>query len=354
MHTLKETLLIALALFCFHVNASNNDDDTPPAPARAPLVKASDSDDNNTRPPAPTSAQPTLELVPLNTLASLSLFAKDHPVLVESLKKDALIQLMGMYSGNMQEFCEHWSYELKALDYITLANLHVQGRFNGLFAEGSVYWKSVNISENDLSAQKTWTSWVWRRQMPVMRFAPKGSLPMKVLNISSNGLVSLKGLSTLTNLESLDISGNSLSRIPDIEYLTNLTRLCASNNPLTDMQLWFHLKKLQTLLLEDTLLKSTDISGLSYIISLRTLDLDRNKFITYLPDLRNLTLLERLSLLRTPIENLQGLRDNTSLTRLSLSSDRMKISEITQTLNAMLFNIKQEASFFVDLERQIN
>jgi Leucine-rich repeat (LRR) protein len=58
------------------------------------------------------------------------------------------------------------------------------------------------------------------------------------LDLSRNGLTEIKGLETLTQLETLDLSYNQLTEIKGLETLTQLQDLDVNNNQIKELPVW--------------------------------------------------------------------------------------------------------------------
>ncbi|HEY9599626.1 MAG TPA: leucine-rich repeat protein, partial [Cyanophyceae cyanobacterium] len=112
------------------------------------------------------------------------------------------------------------------------------------------------------------------------------------LDLSTNQIIDIKPLSTLTNLTTLDLSDNQIADIKTLSTLTNLTTLDLSNNPIADLKTLSTLTNLRELDLIGN--QIADLKPLSTLTNLTTLDLYNNQIadIKPLSTLTNLTTLD--------------------------------------------------------------
>ena len=124
--------------------------------------------------------------------------------------------------------------------------------------------------------------------------ALSGLVSLTYLYLCGNDLTDISELSGLTGLTKLDLSRNGLTDISELSGLTGLTSLDLSRNDLTDISALSGLTALTHLDLSGNEL--TDISALSNLTSLENLDLGRNKRLSSLEPLSQLSNLELLKL----------------------------------------------------------
>ncbi|NFQ73566.1 DUF5050 domain-containing protein [Clostridium botulinum] len=133
---------------------------------------------------------------------------------------------------------------------------------------------------------------------------PKGPLTymdvsgIKELNVHNKNIKSLKGIEYLKNLTKLDISDNNIKDISRLKGLDSLELLNLYNNNIED------------------------ISPISNMEKLKDINLSKNKVkdISYLKDLK----LHHLDLRDNKIENIEVLKDKTSLQHLYLANNSIK------------------------------
>ena len=131
------------------------------------------------------------------------------------------------------------------------------------------------------------------------------------INVPNAHIRNLIGLEFATNLKGLSLWGNLLTDLTPISGLTSLLSLELGNNsPLTNLEPISGLTNLEKLVLTRNAINAlTDISPLSILTSLRNLDLSNNLFtdISPLSSLTGLTVLHLYNNTLTDISVLSGL-----------------------------------------------
>lgn len=161
---------------------------------------------------------------------------------------------------------------------------------------------------------------------------------VKILDLSSNKIKNLKGISQFTNLRVLKLDNNIIKNIPAlIKKLTNLEELSIANNHLKNLENLDTLPNLKFLNLESNLIR--DITALKALINLEFLNLDNNYLnsIELLGDLKNL---KKLILSNNHLKEISAVENNSSIQELYLCNNF--ISEFNAS--------KMSSLIFADLE----
>jgi internalin A len=134
------------------------------------------------------------------------------------------------------------------------------------------------------------------------------------------GVISLKDIKLLTNLEYLDARELNLKDVTAIGSLKKLRVLYLQSNAITDISSLKKLSKLEILSLSGNQIKS--ISALSSLTNLKYLDLSTNK-ISSINALKKLTGLENLYLQRNSISDISTIGSLKKVTVLSLNGNNI-------------------------------
>ncbi|MBN2717030.1 MAG: leucine-rich repeat domain-containing protein [Deltaproteobacteria bacterium] len=139
------------------------------------------------------------------------------------------------------------------------------------------------------------------------------------LNLEMNAIVNVSGLSTLENLTALNLHANSIFDVSGLSTLVHLTALDLSSNPVRSIRPLATLVNLNSLNIDNGTtgpddLNFSDVSPLSGLLNLATLDLSGNRIsdVSPLSSLVNLTQLDlRNTLISdvTPLSPLLNLRE---------------------------------------------
>jgi internalin A len=149
------------------------------------------------------------------------------------------------------------------------------------------------------------------------------SLPkLTEFNLGDCGITDLGTLPALPNLKTIDLTEKSLSKIQALaaqRVLVNLNITSPYNDPNPS----------------NTLPQIRDISPLSKLKRLTTLDLSKNHQISDLRPLSGLTNLTTLTIAETKVANLQPLSNLTALTSLTLSRNQISNVSSLSTLTKL-------------------
>lgn len=109
------------------------------------------------------------------------------------------------------------------------------------------------------------------------------------MNINENGFTALPDLSSFPELRALDLNNNSIDDISALAGRTSLTEIYLENNPLSDRSPLATLTGLQHVFLRNCNLTSSDLSYLSGMNRLWTLEIQQNPAVTSLAYMTNVT-----------------------------------------------------------------
>lgn len=238
------------------------------------------------------------------------------------LTDDALLRFTSLRALRLPK----WSAESKRVKYYTLTA-------TGMLR--LVHITSLNLSGWDRRGTPLWA---------VSDDCISGLTRLKMLDLSSNQLITDAGITSLVNLETLDLS--FLNRITDngLKRLTNLTSLnLQSNRAISDAGIK-ELVKLVSLglgSLDCNYENSITNEGIRHLTNLTSLNLQNNRCISD-DGLRALTKLASLNLQRSYLVTEEGIKDLLNITSLNLSDNKnITIAAVRRLTNLKSLTLKR-------------
>ncbi len=139
---------------------------------------------------------------------------------------------------------------------------------------------------------------------------------LKTLNLSRNELTSLHGLEAYTALENLSAHDNEIVDISHLKNCTNLYYLGVKGNNIEDISVVKNFPHITTLNVGSNFIK--DLNALKGTVSLKKLDISKNKDIESLEPIANCLGMGKLDIYNTKIGSLRVLRRMTSIHHLDM------------------------------------
>ena len=162
-------------------------------------------------------------------------------------------------------------------------------------------------------------------------------LDLQTLTLANNPLSSIAGLSTCSNLTYLDITGCSVSSLGSLSGKANLETLLASNNQIRDLDDLADCQKLSILEVSNNFI--SDISVLAQLPALTLFEGDQNQ-ITEIPDFDEDTcLLVSFSADYNQIEDISGLSGIHTLNTVNIDYNKVKdLMPLAENFNLIQVN----------------
>ena len=161
---------------------------------------------------------------------------------------------------------------------------------------------------------------------------------LQTLIVNDNNISDLSPLSNLTQLKKLDIHRNRVTDISSMSGLTALNHLAIRLNDITDISALANLSNLDFMTAQNC--RISDISPLSSLTKLTKLQLQGNE-VTDISPLKSLNQLEMLLLNDNDIQDITALTQMNNLSLLALHGNALNMSAYTHNLTDILANNSQ-------------
>jgi Leucine-rich repeat (LRR) protein len=225
---------------------------------------------------------------------------------------------------------------MKSLEVLNIYNLKTE-HVDGLAAlAGNPSFKWLNISSDSLKDISGLSQLVHLERLQLEGHhiddlsALSSMTELEQLDLRNNRISELEPLQGLTKLTSLQLSNNQIENVEPLSYLTRLENLALEQNQIRSVEPLGQLTALQSLSLSNN--RVTDEGVLASIPSLSSLYLDYNE-LSDLASLSELKRIEQLSLAGNQISDLQPLAKLKTLEMLNVSQNLIQditpLGEIT-------------------------